>query len=136
MAAIAAALVIRLTGWYRADTLGSLLITFSYCLTPAAADRRGPAHPDGGGPRGLSLKVLEKALRGIDCVPDVHELHAWSLSSGFDAVTANLVVKAADKRQAALKDATCGVAAEFGVRHTVFQAEGESVENSSCDICR
>lgn len=135
VAAIAAALVIRLTGWYRADTLVSLLINLLILFSSWRLLAEALHILMEGVPRGLSLKALEKALRGIDGVSDVHELHAWSLSSGFDAVTAHLVVKDVDKRQVALKAATCGVAAEFGVRHTVFQVEGEPVENSSCDIC-
>ena len=74
-------------------------------------------------------------MRAIDGVSDVHELHSWSLSSGFNALSAHLVVKDAAKQQAALKAATCNVAAAFGIRHSVFQVEGEPVENSSCDIC-
>ncbi len=135
VAAIAAALVIRLTGWYQADTIVSLLINLLILFSSWRLLAEALHILMEGVPRGLSLKALERALRGIDGVSDVHELHAWSLSSGFDAVTAHLVVRDAEKRQAALKTATCGVAAEFGVRHTVFQVEGEPVENSSCDVC-
>jgi len=38
-------------------------------------------------------------------------------------------------QQAAIKAATCGVTANFGIRHSVFQVESDPVENSSCDIC-
>ena len=88
-----------------------------------------------GAPQGLSLENLEKELRAIDGVSDVHELHAWSLSSGFNALSAHLVVKDPARQQAALKTATSRVAPAFGIRHSVFQVESEPVENSSCDTC-
>ena len=135
VAAIIAGLIIYFTGWYRADTIVSLLIIALILFSSTRLLREAFHILMEGAPRDLSLPELEKALRGIDGVSDVHELHAWSLSSGFNAVSAHLVVKDPGRQQAALKAATCGVAAAFGIRHTVFQVEAEPVENSSCDIC-
>ena len=135
VAAIAAGAIIYFTGWYRADTIVSLLIIALILYSSTSLLREAFHILMEGSPRGLSLKALEKQLRSIDGVSDVHELHAWSLSSGFNALSAHLVVKDPAKQQAALKAATCGVAAGFGIRHAVFQVEAEPVENSSCDIC-
>jgi len=135
VAAIAAGVVIYFTGFYRADTIVSLLIIGLILFSSARLLAEASHILMEGAPRGLSLKALEKELRAIDGVSDVHELHAWSLSSGFNALSAHLVVRDPAKQQAALKAATCGVAAGFGIRHSVFQVESEPVENSSCDIC-
>ena len=134
-AAIAAGVVIYFTGWYRADTIVSLLIIGLILFSSTRLLGEAFHILMEGAPRGLSLKAVEKELRAIDGVSDVHELHAWSLSSGFNALSAHLVVKDPARQQAALKKATCGVAAGFGIKHTVFQVESEPVENSSCDIC-
>ncbi len=135
VAAIAAGVIIYFTGWYRADTIVSLLIIALILLSSTRLLREAFHILMEGAPRGLSLKDLEKELRAIDGVSDVHELHAWSLSSGFNALSAHLVVKDPAKQQAALKAATCGVATGFGIRHAVFQVEAEPADNSSCDIC-
>ncbi|HAT71793.1 MAG TPA: cation transporter [Elusimicrobia bacterium] len=134
VAAIIAGVVIYLTGFYRADTIVSLLIIGLILFSSARLLAEAFHILMEGAPRGLSLRALEKELRAIDGVSDVHELHAWSLSSGFNALSAHLVVRDPVKQQAALKAATCGAAA-FGIRHSVFQVESEPVENSSCDIC-
>jgi cobalt-zinc-cadmium efflux system protein len=134
-AAIIAGLVIYFTGWYLADTIVSLLIIVLILFSSTRLLLEAFHILMEGAPRGLSLKALEKELRAIDGVSDVHELHAWSLSSGFNALSAHLVVKDPAKQQAALKTATCGVAGSFGIQHSVFQVESEPVENSSCDIC-
>jgi cobalt-zinc-cadmium efflux system protein len=135
VAAIVAGVIIYFTGFYRADTIVSLLIIGLILVSSARLLSEAFHILMEGAPRGLSLKALDRELRGIDGVSDVHELHAWSLSSGFNALSAHLVVKDPAKQQAALKKATCEVAASFGIRHSVFQVESEPVENSSCDIC-
>ena len=134
-AAMAAGVIIYFTGWYRADTIVSLLIIALILFSSTRLLAEAFHILMEGAPKGLSLKSLEKELRAIDGVSDVHELHAWSLSSGFNAVSAHLVVKDAAKQAAALKAATCGVTGNFGIRHSVFQVESDPVENSSCDIC-
>ena len=135
VAAIIAGVVIYFTGFYRADTIVSLLIIGLILFSSARLLAEAFHILMEGAPRGLSLRSLEKELRAIDGVSDVHELHVWSLSSGFNALSAHLVVRDPARQQAALKAATCGVAAGFGIRHSVFQVESEPVENSSCDIC-
>lgn len=134
-AAIIAGVIIYFTGWYRADTIVSLLIIALILYSSSRLLGEAFHILMEGTPRGISLKAVEKELRAIDGVSDVHELHIWTLSSGFNAMSAHLVVKDPARQQAALKKATCGVAAGFGIKHTVFQVESEPVENSSCDIC-
>jgi cobalt-zinc-cadmium efflux system protein len=89
-----------------------------------------------GTPRGLSLDAVEKALLGIDGVSGVHELHAWSLSSGFNALSAHLIVEEPARQQPALRSASGLAAEKFGIRHSVFQVESELSRDSSCDTCR
>jgi cobalt-zinc-cadmium efflux system protein len=135
VAAIIAGVIIYFTGWYRADTIVSLLIIALILFSSSRLLGEAFHILMEGAPRGLSLKDVERELRAIEGVSDVHELHAWSLSSGFNALSAHLVVKDQALQQAALKKATCCAAASFGINHTVFQVESEPVENSSCDIC-
>lgn len=135
VAAIIAGAVIYITGWYPADTIVSLLIIVLILFSSSRLLGEAFHILMEGVPRGLSLKELKKQLLAIDGVSDVHELHAWSLSSGFNAVSAHLVVKDPARHQAALKAASCRVAPAFGVKHSVFQVEEAPVENSSCDVC-
>ncbi len=134
-AAIIAGVIIYFTGWYRADTIVSLLIIALILFSSSRLLGEAFHILMEGAPKGISMKAVENELRAIEGVSDVHELHIWSLSSGFNALSAHLVVKDPARQQAALKKATCGVAAGFGIKHTVFQVESEPVENSSCDIC-
>ena len=134
-AAIAAGTVVYFTGWYRADTIVSLLIIILILFGSTRLLLEVFHILMEGAPKGLSLGVLERELCAIDGVSEVHELHAWTLSSGFNALSAHLVVKNKARHEAALKAAACSISAGFGIRHTVFQVESEPVKNSSCDAC-
>jgi cobalt-zinc-cadmium efflux system protein len=135
VAAIVAGAVIYFTGWYRADTIVSLLIIGLILFSSARLLGEAFHILMEGAPRDLSLKDLKRQLLAIEGVSDVHELHAWSLSSGFNAVSAHLVVKDPARHREALREASCRVAPAFGLKHSVFQVEESPVENSSCDVC-
>jgi cobalt-zinc-cadmium efflux system protein len=135
VAAIVAGTIIYFTGWYPADTIVSLLIIGLILFSSTRLLLEAFHILMEGAPKGLSLKALERELLAIDGVSGVHELHAWSLSSGFNALSAHLVVKDPAKQQAALRAAAGTVAPAFGLKHTVFQVEAEPVGNSSCDVC-
>lgn len=135
VAALAAGAVIYFTGWYLADTLVSLMIVGLILFSSSRLLAEAFHILMEGTPREIPAAELEKELLGVDGVSEVHELHAWTLSSGFNAVSAHLVVKDPARQQAAVKAATCMVACKYGVRHSVFQVETELVENSSCDVC-
>ena len=81
-------------------------------------------------------KEVRAALAGVHGVDDIHELHVWSLTDGFNAISAHLVVKEKGLFEQVLKDATCAVGCSFNIKHCAFQVESEPVENSSCDICK
>jgi cobalt-zinc-cadmium efflux system protein len=135
VAAIIAGVIIYFSGWYLADTIVSLIIIALILFSSTGLLKEAFHILMEGAPRGISLKELERELRAIDGVSDVHELHVWSLSSGFNALSAHLVVKDLAKQQPALKAATCRVAAGFGIKHSVFQVEAEPFADSSCDVC-
>src|SRR3989338_258358 len=120
VAAIIAGAVIYFTGWYPADTIVSLLIIGLILFSSTRLLLEAFHILMEGAPRGLCLKNLEKELRSIDGVSDVHELHAWSLSSGFNALSAHLVVKDPSRQQAALKTATGSAAPPPRPRPTLF----------------
>ncbi len=135
VAAIAAGAIIYFTGWYTADTIVSLLIIALILFSSTRLLLEAFHILMEGTPRGLSIKSVEKALMAIDGVSGVHELHAWSLSSGFNALTAHLVVEDPARQQPALKEASCLASEKFGIRHSVFQVESELRKDSSCDTC-
>ena len=87
-------------------------------------------------PRGLSRDDVCNALRKIDGVVDVHDLHIWSLSSDTHALSSHAVIED-------LPPSASGVilgrinqvlAEQFNIRHTTIQFEHSECAEST-EIC-
>ena len=126
IAAVAAALIVRYTGWLQADAWLSLLV--------AALIARGAwrllldsAHVlQEGVPAGLDLSRLATRLREASpAVMDVHHVHAWSLTAQDTLLTAHARVSAGADVQAALAALKQVLVSEFGIEHSTIQIEVE-----------
>jgi cobalt-zinc-cadmium efflux system protein len=127
---VVAAVVIMTTGFTRADPVASLLIAVlilprSVGLLRDAVDvllETTPAH--------LDLDDVREHLRRVPGVVDVHDLHAWTITSGMPVLSAHVTVSDACLEQrgvGSLLDEFSGcVASHFAVEHVTFQIEPES----------
>jgi cation diffusion facilitator family transporter len=130
VAVIVAALVIAVTGWTHADTVASLLIGVlvlprAWTLLREALDILLEAAP-----RGVDLGHVREHILGVDGVVGVHDLHAWTITSGLPVLSAHVVVT--DEALTAghggrVLDALCAcLGAHFDVEHCTFQLEARS----------
>lgn len=123
VATLVAGLVIRWTGWTRADAVAALVVA---ALMAAAAYRllRDSSRVFlEAAPRGLDAGVVEAAIRAVDGVADVHELHVWEVTSGFPALSAHVLVDvSADCHERRLAiEALLG--STFRIEHTTLQVD-------------
>ena len=127
VAVVAAALVIAGTGWTPADTVASLLIGClvlprAWHLLREALDVLLEAAP-----RGVDLAEVRAHMLGVDGVLGVHDLHAWTITSGLPVLSAHVVVT--DEALEAghggrILDALCEcLGAHFDMEHCTFQLE-------------
>ena len=78
-------------------------------------------------PRGVDLADVRAHILGVDGVLDVHDLHAWTITSGLPVLSAHVVVT--DEALAAghggrVLDALCACLGEhFDLEHCTFQLE-------------
>ncbi|SDF36564.1 cobalt-zinc-cadmium efflux system protein [Blastococcus fimeti] len=130
VAVIVAALVMALTGWTHADTVASLVIGVlvlprAWSLLREALDVLLEAAP-----RGVDLGHVREHILGVDGVVGVHDLHAWTITSGSPVLSAHVVVT--DEALAAghggrVLDALCAcLGAHFDMEHCTFQLESPS----------
>ena len=127
IAVIAAALVIALTGWQRADVVASVAVALmilprTWSLLREATDVLLEAAP-----RGTDLAQIRAHVLDTPGVLDAHDLHVWTLTSGVPVLSVHVVVAddvLANGRGGEILDALgeC-LAHHFDVEHCTFQLE-------------
>lgn len=80
-------------------------------------------------PGRIDYQVLERALLAIDGVVSIHDLHVWSLSSDYIALSAHLVT---DDAELVLRKAQEICRSRFNIDHTTFQVDNVESGNRLC----
>lgn len=80
-----------------------------------------------GTPPNVDLGMLERKLMEIDGVTAVHDLHVWTVTSGFDAMSGHLVVTDMSRGREALREARRVMKDDFGIDHVTVQIEDEAL---------
>ncbi len=127
LAVIIAGLVVATTGLLRADPVASLAVAAlilprTWRLLREALDVLLEASPES-----VNLAEVRRHLTALDGVHDVHELHAWTITSGLPVLSAHVVVDPvvlAGGRSAVMLDRLqeC-LSGHFDVEHSTFQLE-------------
>ena len=125
---IAGAIVLQVTGWEWVDAVVGVAI--GLWILPRAWSLGGRAVRIlvQAAPPGLDLDALEADLEGLPGVVEVHDLHAWTLTSDMEVVSAHLVVTADADHHGVLDQARDVLRAEHGIDHATLQVEPESHE--------
>jgi cobalt-zinc-cadmium efflux system protein len=128
-AAILAGVVVITTGFDRADPIASLVIAVMILPRAWALLRDCVAVLLEAAPPGVDVEVVRQHLVAADGVTDVHDLHAWSITSGMPALSAHVTVtdEALETRGVGriLDELGDCVATHFGIDHATFQVEPE-----------
>jgi cobalt-zinc-cadmium efflux system protein len=120
--AIAAGLVILTTGWTPADPIISVLIAIlilfsAWRLVREAADvllEAAPPHID--------VEEVIRDLRSVEGLDQVHDVHVWTLTSGFVALSAHGVIDDPAEHTRILDEVQHRMK-ERGIEHVTFQIE-------------
>lgn len=126
----AAGLVIVLTGWNRADAVASLLVAALMARAAWGLIRDTGRILLQGAPEHVDLSAVRTHLREAEHVLDVHDLHAWTVTSGQPTLSAHVVLddhcfgtghapQILDRLQDCLDT-------HFGIRHATVQLETAS----------
>jgi cobalt-zinc-cadmium efflux system protein len=119
---VAAALLVRYTGWIAADPAASLLSTVlivrgAWRLVAESVDVLLEASP-----RHITLTEVRSRLEAIPSVESVHDLHVWTVTSGVIAMSAHAIVREAERHQTVLELAHDAMQA-LGIHHVTVQLE-------------
>ncbi len=122
VATVAAALIVRYTGWLTADPVASLLMTAlivrgAWSLVRESIDvllESTPAH--------ISLGAVREQLEAIPGIESVHDLHVWSVTSTMIAMSAHAIVREPERHQHVLEHLHDAMRL-FGIDHVTVQLE-------------
>lgn len=122
-----AGLVIMLTGWVRADAVASLLVAGLMIDAAWRLLRDSGRILLQAAPRHVVLDEVRSHLLECAQVVAVHDLHAWTVTSGLPTLTAHVVVRQecfGDGEAPKVLDTLqrC-LAGHFDVKHSTFQLE-------------
>jgi cobalt-zinc-cadmium efflux system protein len=127
---VVAGVVIWTTGWSRADALVSMVIAAMILPRAWALLRDSTAVLLERTPPGVDLDDVRRHLEEMDGVIEVHDLHAWTITSGMPSLSAHVTVAApvlADHGVGPMLDALSHcVADHFDIQHATFQLEPET----------
>jgi len=90
-------------------------------------------------PTDLDLAALEGTMVAVPGVSQVHDLHAWSLSTDLRLLSAHVVVAGhptLEEAQATGERVKRAVAVPFAIAHTTLELECERCEDSEDTHCR
>ncbi|MCA1643927.1 MAG: cation diffusion facilitator family transporter [Chloroflexi bacterium] len=132
--AIIAALIILKTGWTAVDALisaliGALIMPRAWALLRSVVDVLLESTP-----RHLDMRQIEAAMRAIAGVESVHDLHLWSITSGFDAMSGHVRANARSSDEV-LHELVTMLRDRFGIAHITLQVEAaDHADDGACCV--
>ncbi len=123
VAVIIAAIVIGLTGLTAADAIASALIGLfilprTWSLLREAVDVLLEATP-----KGIALEHVRQHIIDAPGVRDAHDIHAWTITSGMNVVSAHVVLAESAEPEAVLDSLCRCLSDDFDIEHSTFQLE-------------
>jgi cobalt-zinc-cadmium efflux system protein len=120
---VVAALVILTTGWEYADPVVSVLIGILILASSWSIIRDSGAILLEASPRGLNVEQVGRAMASVPGVIEVHDLHVWTITSGFPALAAHVTVDRDADCHAKRRELEAVLADRFGLEHTTLQID-------------
>jgi cobalt-zinc-cadmium efflux system protein len=118
-----AAIVVLTTGWERADPLagmaiGVLILGSSWSIVRDSVSILLEATPSG-----IDADEVGRRMAAMDGVVEVHDLHIWTITSGFPTLSAHVLVRRGDDCHMRRRELEQMLAQAFGLEHTTLQVE-------------
>jgi cobalt-zinc-cadmium efflux system protein len=123
---VVAAVVILTTGWLEIDPLVSILIGVLVLASSWSILRDSTSILLEGAPRGVDTRAVGERLAASPGVVEVHDLHIWTITSGFPALSAHVLVGQGEDCHARRRELEHVLQLEFGIEHTTLQVDHAS----------
>ena len=118
-----AAIVVLTTGWQQADPIAGLAIGVLILASSWTILRDSVAILLEATPAGIDAEEVGRRMAEAEGVVEVHDLHIWTITSGFPALSAHVLVRRGDDCHARRRELQELLATEFQLDHTTLQVE-------------
>ncbi|HYK74447.1 MAG TPA: cation diffusion facilitator family transporter [Pseudoneobacillus sp.] len=125
--AIIAALLIMFFGWGWADPLASVIVAGLVLVSGWRVTKESFHVLMEGAPSQLDLDKVKEALLKIPAVCELHDLHIWTITSGYPVLSCHLAISEQGDHDDVLKIAQKMLHDRFEIEHSTIQVE--RVEN-------
>ncbi|MGV2920109.1 cation diffusion facilitator family transporter [Streptomyces alfalfae] len=139
VAVIVSAVVIMLTGWQAADPIASLVIGFMIVPRTVKLLKETLNVLLESAPQGVDMAEVRSHILALPGVEEVHDLHAWTITSGMPVLSAHVVVSSGtldslghEKMLHELRDC---LGDHFDVEHCTFQLEPSGYARHEAGLC-
>ena len=122
---IVAGLLVVTTGWDQADpivslAIGVLILIGSWRLLREPFDVLMESAPEG-----IDVEEVGTAMCAVPGVREVHDLHVWTVTSGFPALAAHIRSEPSESADAVRERVEAVLHERFGLDHTTLQVVPE-----------
>jgi cobalt-zinc-cadmium efflux system protein len=132
---LAAGLLIKFTGSYAWDPIVSAGVCALILWSSGRLIRDSFHVLMEGAPPHLDVAAIQETLSEVPGVVEVHDLHVWTITSGFISLSAHLKIAGSQDVQGIIRQAHLVASSRFNVLHSTFQpetAEDPGCETASC----
>jgi cobalt-zinc-cadmium efflux system protein len=131
---VASGTVVLATGWNPIDPLigiaiAALILASSVRLVREPFDVLMEAAPPG-----VDVEAIARAIGSVAGVREVHELHIWSVTAGFEALAGHVVVARGQDRDRVRREVEFVLRSRYGIKHTTLQMEGEADDDALLQV--
>lgn len=120
---IATALILIFTEFYIIDPIISIGLSLFILPRTWSLMKRVVNILMEGVPPNISYEEVKKSILEVKGVTGVFDLHLWTITSGFDAMTAHVVISDISKSQSILKEITSILEKKYNITHNTIQIE-------------
>lgn len=134
--AIIAALLIMFFGWNLADPIASIIVAILIIISGLRVTKDSIHVLMEGTPTNVDVRQIKDSLLALNHVENIHDLHVWSITSGFPSLSCHLIVNSEADRDQILLEAKNTLLDEFHIEHTTIQIDKSGstcVEEDHCN---
>jgi cobalt-zinc-cadmium efflux system protein len=125
VATVIAGIVILTSGFDRADAIAALLVAALMLRAAVGLLRDSGRVLLEAAPEGMSVNEIGTAIAEHPHVASVHDLHVWTIGSGFPALSAHVLVHPGDDCHAVRRELEALIERRFAIEHTTLQVDHE-----------